>query len=166
MSLRIDRGEVVGLAGPNGSGKSTLLKAIADDAKVFAGRITRKPALTIAWMEQQYGQLGQMPFNGHEYLRFTSADHNEPPTRLRDWLDRRIDALSGGQFQLLSCWRALGSTAELVLLDEPTNNLDNDSLATLHALLVHGRRDRSILLVSHDQDFLKLVCERVIDVGK
>ncbi|HSG64248.1 MAG TPA: ATP-binding cassette domain-containing protein [Gammaproteobacteria bacterium] len=166
LSLRIDRGEIVGLAGPNGAGKSTLLKAIADGAQIFGGRITRKPGLTIAWMEQQHVRLARMPFNGWEYLRFANADEDAPPPRLRNWLDQRVDSLSGGQFQLLSCWTALGTKAELVLLDEPTNNLDEESMSALRDLLIQGRDDRAILLVSHDRDFLEQVSGRVVDVGR
>jgi zinc transport system ATP-binding protein len=165
LSMCIDRGEIVGLAGPNGAGKSTLLRAIGDNAQIFGGRIARKPGLTLAWMEQQHVRLGQMPFNGREYLRFANADERPPPPRLRGWLDQRVDSLSGGQFQLLSCWAALGTTAELVLLDEPTNNLDEESISILHDLLIQGREDRAILLVSHERGFLDQVSSRVLDVS-
>lgn len=166
VSLRVERGEIVGLAGPNGAGKSTLLKAVADDVVIFGGDIRRKPGLTLAWMEQEHLRLPQMPFNGWEYLRFTDADKNAPPPRLRAWLDQRVDSLSGGQFQLLCCCRALGTTAELVLLDEPTNNLDDESLKTLRDLVIQDRDDRAILLVSHDRSFLQQVCGRVLDVAR
>jgi ATPase subunit of ABC transporter with duplicated ATPase domains len=166
LSLRVDRGEIVGLAGPNGAGKSTLLKAIADNAQIFGGHITRKPGLTLAWLEQQHVRFAQMPFNGWEYLRFTNADREALPPRLRNWLHQRVDSLSGGQFQLLSCWRALGTKAELVLLDEPTNNLDEESMQMLRELLIQRRDDRAILLVSHERDFLEQVCGRVLDVGR
>jgi ATPase subunit of ABC transporter with duplicated ATPase domains len=165
LSLRVGRGEIVGLAGPNGTGKSTLLKAIADTAQIFGGHITRKPGLTLAWMEQQHVRLGQMPFNGWEYLRYANAERHPPPPRLSGWLDQRVDSLSGGQFQLLSCWAALGTAAELVLLDEPTNNLDEESMSTLRDLLTERRGDRAVLLVSHERAFLEQVCSRVLEVG-
>jgi zinc transport system ATP-binding protein len=166
LSLRVDQGEIVGLAGPNGAGKSTLLMAIAGAAQIFGGHIRRKPGLTLALLEQQHVRLGQMPFDGWEYLRFAGADKDDPPPRLRDWLDHRVDSLSGGQFQLLCCFSALSTTADIVLLDEPTNNLDEHSMRTLRDLLVRGRDDRAILLVSHDRGFLEQVCGRVLDVGR
>jgi zinc transport system ATP-binding protein len=165
ISLRIDRGQIVGLAGANGAGKSTLLKAIADGAHIFEGRITRRSGLTLAWLEQQQIRWEQMPFSGWDYLRFTEADKSAPPARLRQWLDQRVDSLSGGQFQLLTCWTALGTNAELVLLDEPTNNLDVESEATLRDILTRDRADRGILVVSHDRAFLEQVCDRVLDVS-
>jgi ATPase subunit of ABC transporter with duplicated ATPase domains len=164
ISFRIDRGQVVGLAGRNGSGKSTLLKAIADNANIFGGQVVRREGLTIAWMEQEHLRMAEMPFSGWEYLRFTDATRHEPPQRLADWLDKRVDSLSGGQFQLLTCWMALGSAADLVLLDEPTNNLDEESAHVLRDVLARERGDRSILLVSHNPEFLEGLCDRVLEL--
>ena len=157
-------GEVLGLAGPNGSGKSTLLKAIAGDARVFAGEIRKKSELDIACMEQQAVRLPEMPFSGREYLHFAAADREPPPAQMLTWLDRRIDSLSGGQFQLLRCWAVLASDAELVLLDEPTNNLDMQSEQALASALNRDFAERGVLLVSHDRRFLKRVCDRVLEV--
>ena len=166
ISLSINRGQIVGLVGQNGSGKSTLLKAIADSARIFNGRIERTPGVTVALMEQEPVRLHGMPFNGWEYLRFAGASRSAPPSRLTSWLDQRVDSLSGGQFQLLSCWTALGSSAEVILLDEPTNNLDEDSEAMLTEILAGDHVDRAILLVSHDQAFVESVSDQIIAVGR
>lgn len=165
ISFTIDAGEILGLAGPNGSGKSTLLKAIGGEARVFDGHITSKPRLTVAWMEQQPVRLPEMPFDGYEYLRFARADKAAPPAQMEQWLGQRIDSLSGGQFQLLACWTALGCQAELIILDEPTNNLDTESESTLENILLGDRGQRGILIVSHDRSFLEKVCDRVLEVG-
>jgi len=116
-------------------------------------------------MEQEHLRMPEMPFSGWEYLRFTDADHHAPPQRLVDWLDKRVDSLSGGQFQLLTCWMALGGTAELVLLDEPTNNLDEESAHVLRDVLARERGDRSILLVSHSPEFLEGLCDHVLEIN-
>lgn len=163
-SFEVAPGEVLGLVGPNGSGKSTLLKAIADDARVFAGEISMKAGLHVAWMEQQAVRLPEMPFSGREYLHFADADNEPPLPPMLDWLGQRIDSLSGGQFQLLRCWAALACDAELVMLDEPTNNLDIESEQALTQALNREYAGRSVLLVSHDREFLKRVCDRVLDV--
>lgn len=161
VTLRIDPGEVVGLVGPNGSGKSTLLKAIAGDVRVFDGAKRLRPGLTIAWMEQAPVRLPEMPFDGWEYLRFAEASGEEPPPHLQSWLDQRVDSLSGGQFQLLRCWTVLGTDAELVMLDEPTNNLDLQSEEILSEIFTREHDRRSMLVVSHDRAFLERVCDRV-----
>jgi ATPase subunit of ABC transporter with duplicated ATPase domains len=105
-----------------------------------------------------------MPFSGREYLHFADADNEAPLHQMDDWIDQRIDSLSGGQFQLLRCWAVLASDAELVMLDEPTNNLDSQSEQALTQALNREYAGRSVLLVSHDREFLKRVCGRVLDV--
>lgn len=164
VSFCIESGQVLGLAGPNGSGKSTILKAIGDNARIFEGELLRKPWLTLSWMEQQPVRLTEMPFSGWEYLRYAEADAEDPPQQLLGWLDQRIDSLSGGQFQLLRCWSVLGSQAQLVMLDEPTNNLDVQSEKTLIEILSAEHGQRGVLLVSHDGHFLERVCDRVLNV--
>ena len=164
VTFAIAPGEVLGLVGPNGSGKSTLLKAVADKARVFAGEIRMQAGLRVAWMEQQAVRLPEMPFSGKEYLHFAGADREPLLPQMLDWLEQRIDSLSGGQFQLLRCWAALACDAELVMLDEPTNNLDIQSEQALTQALSREYVGRSVLLVSHDREFLKRVCGRVLDV--
>jgi ATPase subunit of ABC transporter with duplicated ATPase domains len=166
VSLTLGRGRVVGLVGQNGSGKSTLLKAIANAAHVFGGRIERKSGVSVAWMEQQPPRLRGTPFSGWEYLHFTGADRTPPPPRLASWLDERVDSLSGGQFQLLWCWVALGGSADVVLLDEPTNNLDDESEAVLAEILVRNHDNRGILLVSHDRGFIERVSDQLLELAR
>lgn len=165
FSFSVGPGEVVGLWGANGCGKSTLLRAIANTARIFEGNIQQKPGLTLAWQMQQPVKLEEMPLSGHDYLRYAKADREAPPARLQPWLDRRIDTLSGGQFQLLAVWAILGGWADLVLLDEPTNNLDPQGQQALADILQSEQGTRSVLLVSHERDFLQQACDRVIQVS-
>jgi zinc transport system ATP-binding protein len=92
------------------------------------------------------------------------AAGTEPPAALRPWLQRRIDRLSGGQYQLLCLWAALGGGAGLVLLDEPTNNLDPIHEALVGDLLAEGRGRRALILVSHERGFLDSVSTRVLEL--
>jgi zinc transport system ATP-binding protein len=165
LSFSVRSGEVVGLWGANGCGKSTLLCAIAGKAQIFEGDLKRPPELTLAWQMQQPVRLDEMPLDGHDYLRFAGANRNAPPTRLTSWLDRRIDTLSGGQFQLLAVWAILGGSAHLVLLDEPSNNLDPDSEQLLVEMLRSQQRRRAVLLVSHERQFLEKACSRILEIG-
>ncbi|MDZ7752778.1 MAG: ATP-binding cassette domain-containing protein [Gammaproteobacteria bacterium] len=164
LSFTVEPGEVVGLWGANGSGKSTLLRAIAGTARVFGGRLERRPGLAVAWLAQQPVRLEEMPFSGHDYLRHAGV-RDTPPGRLAGWLDRRVDALSGGQFQLLAVWSVVGGPADLVMLDEPTNNLDPEGEAMLAGILKQERGRRTVLLVSHERGFLQEACSRVLEVG-
>ncbi len=177
VSLEISPGEVVGLWGPNGCGKSTLLNAIADRADRLAGRIVRMPGLIIAYQAQQPVRLPSMPVTGRELLRFAGASLQDMPAALEAVSRRRIDRLSGGQYQLLCVWAALAGRADLILLDEPTNNLDPAREALLTEMLTPSRlarrdasgaqprADRGVLVVSHERRFLEETCSRMIEIA-
>lgn len=164
LSFEVGVGEVVGLWGANGCGKSTLLRAIANQARIFAGHIERRPGLTLAWQTQQPTRPDEMPLDGRDYLRYARADREPAPARLVPWLNHRVDTLSGGQFQLLAVWAMLGGAADLVLLDEPTNNLDPEGQRTLVDILTLEHGTRAVLLVSHARDFLDRACARVLEL--
>jgi zinc transport system ATP-binding protein len=165
LSFAVESGEVVGLWGANGTGKSTVLNAIGRGARVFDGFVARAPGLTLAYQEQQPVRLPVMPLTGGDIMRAAGAEHREAPPTLAAILDRRIDALSGGQYQLLCVWAALGSATDLVLLDEPTNNLDPPTEALLIDILAAKRGRRAVLLVSHERRFLDAVCSQVLSVA-
>lgn len=164
LSFSVGAGEVIGLWGANGSGKSTLLRAIANKAQVFEGGLERRAALSLAWQMQQPVRLSEMPLSGHDYLRFAQADREKPSARMIPWLDQRIDSLSGGQFQLLAVWAILAGWADLVLLDEPTNNLDPEGQQILAEMLKSEQGTRAVLLVSHERGFLEQACDRVLEI--
>lgn len=165
LSLAVTVGEVVGLWGENGSGKSTVLRAIAGSATLHGGRIHRREGLRVAWQDQHPVRLAEMPFTGGEYLRYAGAAVEAVPKRLTPLLGRRVDALSGGQFQLLAVWAALGGPSELVLLDEPTNNLDPEAEDLLAELVRQGAGRRAVLVVSHERPFLEQICSRIVDLS-
>jgi zinc transport system ATP-binding protein len=177
VSLDIFPGEVVGLWGANGCGKSTLLNAIAHRADLLAGRIVRIPGLVIAYQAQQPVRLASMPVTGRELLRFAGASLQDMPDALEAFSRRRIDRLSGGQYQLLCVWAAIAGRADLILLDEPTNNLDPAREALLSEMLTPSRLarrdtsdarslpDRGVLLVSHERRFLEDACSRMIEIA-
>jgi zinc transport system ATP-binding protein len=177
VSLDVSPGEVVGLWGANGCGKSTLLNAIADRADVMAGRIIRMHGLVIAYQAQQPVRLPSMPVTGRELLRFAGACLQDLPAAIQAVSRRRIDRLSGGEYQLLCVWAALTGRADLILLDEPTNNLDPAREALLSEMLDPSRLvrrnaisaqplpDRGVLLVSHERRFLEDASSRVIELA-
>lgn len=165
LSLRVARGEVIGLAGPNGAGKSTVLGAVIGTARTFAGRIEREPGARVSVLRQQPARLPEMPLTGLELLRVARAASGWMPNAVAPLLDVRLDRLSGGQYQLLNVWASLGSGADLVLMDEPTNNMDPKTVRALAELLLASRPARGVLLVSHEHDFLDAVCDRIVEVA-
>jgi ATPase subunit of ABC transporter with duplicated ATPase domains len=164
-SFSVARGEVVGLAGPNGIGKSTLLKAVLGTASLFAGRIERAPDRRIGYLSQQPARLPEVPLSGSELLAALRANRLTPPTRLAEKLAQRIDRLSGGEYQLMMLWATLAGDGELILLDEPTNNLDAGHIQIAVDEIAPARPQRAALVVSHDRAFLDAVCTQVIELG-
>lgn len=165
VTLSLSEGEVLGIWGPNGVGKSTLLGALAGAAPVLGGEIRRRPGLRIGVQQQQPVRLPEMPLTGREFLRLMRAA-GPPPGRLQSALHRRIDRLSGGQFQLLAIWACLAGEADLVLLDEPTNNLDPESTEVLAELLAGLPAHRAVVLVSHERDFIARTCSRSLELAR
>lgn len=164
-SFHVARGEIVGLGGPNGSGKSTLLGAITGAARIFRGRIQRPADLRVSHHRQRPERPPELPLLGRELLALLAADHAATPAIIRPLLERPLRALSGGQFQLLQTWACLASPVDLVLLDEPTNNLDGPAIAALSDLLRGLGPERAALIVSHEQAFLRAHCDRIVELS-
>jgi ABC-2 type transport system ATP-binding protein len=164
LSFDLHPGEVLGLLGSNGAGKSTVLKAITGVARVLGGSIRKRPGLRLAHHRQLPVRPHEFPLTGEDLVRLTGAVHRNPPDEVSRLLHCRMDQLSGGQFQLVQIWACLGSPADLVLLDEPTNNLDPATNAVLSRLIREERGGRTLLLVSHDASFIEAVCSRSFPV--
>jgi ATPase subunit of ABC transporter with duplicated ATPase domains len=165
VTLHVAAGELVGLRGANGAGKSTLLKAIAGSARIFSGRVTRRQGLRVSHQHQNPLPLESVPLCGRELLALTGAPCTGLPPWIAQVIDRRLDKLSGGQLQFLQVWAALEAPADLVLLDEPTNNLDRDGVAYLKEALRERRGARAVLLISHEPQFLAAVSDRIVEIG-
>ncbi len=163
FSCRILRGDKIGLIGPNGIGKSTLIKLILGEIAPDAGRIRRGSRLSIAYYDQfrtrldEEATVAQTIAPGSDYVEIDGArrhvmtylgDFLFPPERAR----APVKALSGGERNRLLLARLFSQPANLLVLDEPTNDLDIDTLELLENLL----QDYSgtVLLVSHDRVFL------------
>lgn len=165
VSFDLHAGDVLGLVGPNGCGKSTLIGALTGASRVFAGTVAREPGVTIAYQRQRPVRDADVPLRADELLHLTGADA-EPPDSLRPLLRTRVDRLSGGQFQLLTVWACLGGEAQVVVLDEPTNNMDPGAIDALADLLHASRGDRGVVVVTHDARFLDRVSARTLEVGR
>ena len=163
LEFVLESGRILGLTGANGVGKTTLLSALAGRARVFSGVLERRSGLRLALQTQDIPPVEGVPLSGRELLALTDAAVDGLPPWLVGRLDDRIDRLSGGQRHYLTLWAVLQAPADLVLLDEPTNNLDAagvDHLASaLRGLAGSGT---GIVVVSHDHEFVEAVCDQVI----
>src|SRR5919108_765707 len=161
-SARILRGERVGVLGPNGSGKSTLLKLILGELKPTSGEVVLGTRLQVAYFDQHRRML-DMEKTVSENM--SDSDYVTVKGRarhvigyLKDFLftPERIDApvksLSGGERNRLLLAKIFTRSANMIVLDEPTNDLDVDTLELLEDLLADY--EGTLLLVSHDRTFL------------
>lgn len=166
VSFQIHAGEVVGLNGPNGVGKSTVLAGITGTAKRFAGDVRPAPGLRVAHHWQRPERPREIPLRGTELAALAGADVSTAPASLASQLARPVDELSGGQYQFLQTWLCMAGPADLVLLDEPTNNLDDTGIELLVEMLTALAPHRGVLLVSHETEFLRSACTRLLDIGR
>jgi ATP-binding cassette subfamily F protein uup len=170
-SLRIMRGDRVGLLGPNGAGKTTLIRLIVGTLEADAGKIRRGTNLQVAYFDQLREQLdpektlSETVSPGSDWVEI-GGQRKHVTSYLGDFLfpTRRANApirmLSGGERNRLLLARLFARPANVLVLDEPTNDLDIDSLELLENLLQDYAG--TLLLVSHDRAFLDNVVTQTI----
>ncbi|AKE52810.1 ATP-binding cassette ATPase Uup [Kangiella geojedonensis] len=166
FSTLIMRGDKIGIVGPNGCGKSTLIKILLGDLKPDQGAVTLGTKLDIAYFDQHRAQLDEtksamdnvsegkdmMMINGKErHVISYMQDFLFTPERAR----APITALSGGERNRLLLAKILARPSNLLILDEPTNDLDIETLELLEDMLENY--GGTMLLVSHDRDFINNV---------
>ena len=171
FSTRILRGDKIGIVGPNGCGKSTLLKLILGELEPDAGTVRRGTRLAVAYFDQLRERLEETATlidsvsPGSDYVEIAGArrhvisylgDFLFPPERAR----AQVAALSGGERNRLLLARLFARPANMLVLDEPTNDLDMETLELLEALLQDYAG--TLFIVSHDRAFLDNVVTQVI----
>ncbi len=165
VSFTVQRGDVIGIRGANGSGKSTLLNAIAGSARIFSGSVQRKQGLRISHQQQAALPLDDVPLSGRELLALTGADARGLPDWIMPLIGKRLDRLSGGQLQFMQIWACLKAPVDVVLLDEPTNNVDPPGVRHLETEIEQMRSSHAIVIISHDRVFLDTVTTRTVELG-
>lgn len=166
LSFSLDRGEIVALWGPNGSGKTTAMNAIGGGARVFSGDLRKRPGLRVSHQHQNPLSLRDIPLSGRELLALTDSDAAALPAAMQPLLARRLSELSGGQLQLLQVWACLTAPVDVVMLDEPTNNVDVAGVDFLRQVIVEARGGRGVLLVSHDRHFVEALGARIVEIER
>ena len=163
VSTIIQRGDRVGIVGPNGAGKSTLVKLLLGKLEPDAGKIIFGSKLEIAYSDQLRGQLEPQKnlidnvCGGQDFIEINGkrrhaisylGDFLFSPERVRT----PVKALSGGEQNRAILAKLFSKPANLLVLDEPTNDLDIETLELLEEILLTF--DGTVLLVSHDRDFM------------
>jgi ABC transport system ATP-binding/permease protein len=163
FSLRIQRGDRIGIVGANGTGKSTLLKLLTAEIEPDVGQITLAKTLDAVIIDQQRSLMSpektvrDVLCDGGDWITVRGVKKHIQGY-LKEFLfepglvDARVGALSGGERSRLLLAREFARESNLLVLDEPTNDLDLETLDLLQEVI--SDYDGTVLIVSHDRDFL------------
>lgn len=170
VDFGVAEGEIVTIVGPNGSGKSTLLRAILGAVPCSEGDVVRSKGLKIGYVPQKLAIDRTLPLTVRRFLdlpkRVADSEADEVLRQVGavDLTKRQMSELSGGQFQRVLLARALLGSPNLLILDEPTQGLDQSGSASFYELIEAVRRDLgcAILMVSHELHVVMAASDRVI----
>jgi ATP-binding cassette subfamily F protein uup len=163
FSLRIQRGDRIGVVGANGTGKTTLLKLLTGEIEPDEGKVTRAKTLSGVIIDQQRKLLDpdksvrDVLADGGDWIDVRGV-RKHVQGYLKDFLfepglvDAKIGTLSGGERSRLLLAREFARRSNLLVLDEPTNDLDLETLDLLQEVIADY--EGTVLIVSHDRDFL------------
>ncbi len=163
FSTTILRGDRIGIVGPNGSGKTTLIRLLLGRLQADSGSIETGTSMRVAYFDQQRAQLDENATvldnvaGGREFIEINGRERHAM-SYLQDFLfspDRArapITRLSGGERNRLLLARLFSQPSNVLVMDEPTNDLDIETLELLEELV--GDYKGTLLLVSHDREFL------------
>lgn len=170
VNFAISAGEIVTILGPNGSGKSTLVRALIGLTAAAEGRVTRRAGLRIGYVPQRLHLDAALPLTVRRFLSLprqaakADAEAALVRTGVPGLENRQMAALSGGQLQRVLLARALLGEPEILILDEPTQGLDQIGEAAFYRLLAEVRAETgaAVLMVSHDLHVVMSASDRVI----
>jgi len=179
VTLRVRPGERVAIVGPNGAGKTTLMRAILGLQNATSGRVTldgeptleltpRQRAAKIAWLPQQ--ALVDEPISALEFVQAARYRMHESPEAAKvaalraldsvgakEWVERVITHLSGGEQQRVALAALLAQEASALLVDEPANHLDPAQQVSVWGLLSRVAENCSIVVITHDINLVPLL---------
>ncbi len=172
LSIKISKNDRIGLLGNNGSGKSTFLRTILNDIKITKGKIKLKKNLEFSYFDQMRNDLnGRKSIkdilvpSGGDYLKVQGRDRHVC-SYVKDFqfdpknVNHTIQTLSGGEQNRLLLAKVLANPKTGLILDEPTNDLDLETLDLLTEML--SNYNGTLLIVSHDRDFLDQTVNKIL----
>ncbi len=172
FSMRVMRGDRIGILGKNGSGKTSFLKMMVGEAKPDTGSVKLGKNMELSYFDQKRSELDPTKTlwetlcpNGGDYVIVAGKERHVcgylkdfmfDPKNARD----RVSILSGGQRNRLLLAKVLADPGNFLILDEPTNDLDMDTLEMLEEILSHYQG--TLFIVSHDRDFLDQTVSQIL----
>jgi ATP-binding cassette subfamily F protein 3 len=172
LDLQINRNEKIAFVGPNGAGKTTLAKIIAGQIDFDSGKRNLGYNTTISYYAQDVADNMQPDIDLLETVDGIAEDKTMGELRSilgaflfsGDDVFKKVKVLSGGEKSRLALAKILLTKSNFIVLDEPTNHLDMTSKRVLQQALINF--NGSLILVSHDVDFLKPIVDKVIEIRK
>ncbi|MEM8755906.1 MAG: metal ABC transporter ATP-binding protein [Pseudomonadota bacterium] len=163
VDLAVRPAEIVTIVGPNGSGKSTLLRALIGALRPAGGRVRRAAGLRIGYVPQRLHLDPTLPITVGRFLGRAGAEA-AVAAGAEGLADRQLADLSGGQLQRVLLARALARAPQLLILDEPTQGLDQPGSAAFYRVIeaTRARTGCAVLMVSHDLHVVMSASDRVI----
>ena len=170
VDLSVRRREIVTVVGPNGSGKTTLLKVLIGAQPPSEGVVVREAGLKIGYVPQRLAIDQAMPLTVSRWLGLSGTTARESHLQLAErvgisaLLKQQMASLSGGEFQRALLAQALLVRPDLLVLDEPTQGLDQPAVASFYGLIEDVREDLdcAVLMVSHDLHVVMRSSDHVI----
>ena len=170
VSVKVKANDFITIIGPNGAGKSILLDCLMGSFLPDSGDIIKKDNLSLGYIPQNFNPESSMPISVKRFLtlrkKITTAElmNISKETNIFDILEKNISNLSGGELQKVLLARSLLNEPELLILDEPAQNLDIKNQLNFYNLLnkIYKNRELTILMVSHDLHMVMSSTKQVI----
>ena len=168
--VNVKKNDFITIIGPNGAGKSVLLECLMGSFVPDSGEIIKKNNLSVGYIPQNFNPESSMPISVKRFLtlkkKFTSQEliNIASETNISEILEKNLSDLSGGELQKVLLARSLLDEPELLILDEPAQNLDIKNQLNFYNLLnsIYKNRELSILMVSHDLHMVMSSTKQVI----
>ena len=170
IDIKINKKDFISIIGPNGAGKTMLLKCLMGFYKPDVGQIERKKSLKIGYLPQNINIVNTMPITVKNFItlrkKFDEFSFKQvvSETQTSALVNKQLSILSGGEMQRVLLARSLLNNPELLILDEPAQNLDISGQMSFYKLLqsIYTNRDLSILMVSHDLHLVMVSTKSVL----
>ncbi|MCY4384517.1 MAG: zinc ABC transporter ATP-binding protein ZnuC [Nitrospinae bacterium] len=174
INLEISAGEILTLVGPNGAGKTTLVRVLLGLLKPDSGEIRRKEGISVGYLPQAFEVDPSLPLTVRRLLSLTQKpslkqmEAHLEEVGARNLLDHPVQSLSGGERQRVLLARALLRNPELLVLDEPIQNVDINGQTELYRLIMKIRDNRGcgVLMISHDLHLVMAFTDLVVCLNK
>lgn len=170
IDIQINKNDFVTIIGPNGAGKSMLLKCLMGFYKPDVGEIIKKQNVKIGYMPQNINVINTMPLDVKTFITLRKKYDNISfkqvilETDIEQLINKQLSVLSGGELQRVLLARSLLNNPDLLILDEPAQNLDISGQMNFYKLLqsIYSKRNLSILMVSHDLHLVMVSTKKVL----